>query len=64
MDKSIKMEIAKIPEKYDSTFNNIDYKNDYPAIFPKFKTPVIFGVRGIKPCDLLGIYDEIKIILK
>ncbi|KPV47524.1 hypothetical protein SE19_00670 [Acidiplasma aeolicum] len=60
MDKSIKMEIAKIPEKYDSTFNNIDYKNDYPAIFPKFKTPVIFGVRGIKPCDLLGIYDEIK----
>ncbi len=60
INKNVKMEIAKIPEKYDTTFNNIDIDNNYPAIFPKPKTPVIFGIRGINDNDLINAYNEIK----
>ncbi len=55
-----KMEISTIPESFRSTFNNIDIKNKYPAIFPKPKTPVIFGVRGINRDDLITTYDKIQ----
>lgn len=60
IDKNIKMKISEIPEKYDTTFNNIDINNNYPAIFPKPKTPVILGIRGINYNDLIKIYNEIK----
>jgi tRNA(Ile2)-agmatinylcytidine synthase len=60
IDHDEKMEISKLPEKYASTFNNIDFQNKYPAIFPKPKTPVIFGVRGIVKNDLINIYEEIQ----
>ena len=55
-----KIDISSIPESFYSTFNNIDIKNRYPAIFPKPKTPVIFGVRGVDKNDLITIYDRIK----
>ena len=55
-----KMEISRIPEKYASTFNNIDAVNSYPAIFPKPKTPVVMGIRGIAKNDLINIYEEIQ----
>ncbi len=55
-----KMEISKVPEKYNSTFNNIDLQNKYPAIFPTPKTPVILGIRGVARNDLMDIYEEIK----
>lgn len=60
LDHDEKMEISKIPEKYVSTFNNIDLQNKYPAIFPKPKTPVVFGIRGIDRNDLIKIYEEIQ----
>ncbi|AAT43962.1 tRNA(Ile)(2)-agmatinylcytidine synthase [Picrophilus oshimae] len=60
IEKDKKMDIAMIPEKYQSTFNNIDYKNKYPAIFPKPKTPVIFGIRGISRDDIFKSYMEIR----
>ncbi len=60
LQRDTKLSMASIPEKYESTFNNIDYANNYPAIFPKFKTPVIFGIRGVNSYDLLKIYDEMK----
>ncbi len=60
IDKNTKMKIAEIPEKYNTTFNNIDRDNNYPAIFPKQKTPVIFGIRGTNEGDLIKIYGEIK----
>jgi tRNA(Ile2)-agmatinylcytidine synthase len=55
-----KMAISLLPEAYKSTFNNIDLENNYPAIFPKPKTPVIFGVRGIDKNDLISIYGKIQ----
>jgi tRNA(Ile2)-agmatinylcytidine synthase len=55
-----KMAISEIPESFNSTFNNIDIKNKYPAIFPKPKTPVIFGIRGVNRNDLISIYDKIQ----
>lgn len=55
-----KMEISLVPENYRSTFNNIDIKNRYPAIFPKPKTPVVFGIRGIVKSDLVSSYDRIQ----
>ncbi len=60
IDNTTKMRIASIPEMYKSTFNNIDIKNNYAAIFPKPKTPVIFGVRGVDDNDLFEIYNKIK----
>jgi tRNA(Ile2)-agmatinylcytidine synthase len=41
-----KMGAAKVAERITGSFNNIDLRNGYPAIFPKERTPVVFGVRG------------------
>ncbi|MEM0139303.1 MAG: tRNA(Ile)(2)-agmatinylcytidine synthase [Ferroplasma sp.] len=60
LNAELKMELASIPEQYNSTFNNIDLANNYPAIFPKPKTPVIFGIRGINSQDLIMAYSRIK----
>ncbi len=60
LQRDIKLSMASIAEKYKSTFNNIDHANSYAAIFPKFKTPVIFGVRGVDSHDLLKAYNDIK----
>jgi tRNA(Ile2)-agmatinylcytidine synthase len=55
-----KMDISAIADVYRSTFNNIDLENKYPAMFPKPKTPVILGIRGIDKSDLIGIYNKIQ----
>ncbi|WP_337860731.1 tRNA(Ile)(2)-agmatinylcytidine synthase [Ferroplasma sp.] len=55
-----KIMISLIPEEYQTTFNNVDLENNYPAIFPKPKTPVIFGVRGVDKNDLISIYGKIQ----
>ncbi|MGC8608553.1 MAG: TiaS agmantine-binding domain-containing protein [Thermoplasmata archaeon] len=63
IDHSIKMEAARIADDNVTTFNNIDEANHYPAIFPHPKTPVIYGVRGFNPDELLKVSDRIETIL-
>lgn len=62
MDIEMKKIIGRIAESYDSTFNNIDVEDGKVALFPVERTPVIFGIRGTSPEDLLQIADEIRLI--
>lgn len=54
-----KMRIAEMCDSIPGTFNNIDRVNRYPAVFPKQRTPVIMGIRGTDPSEILGSYPEI-----
>ena len=42
-----KMECAGFADRTEGTFNSLDIKNSYPAIFPNPRTPVVYGIRGI-----------------
>ena len=48
-----KMDLARQADLIPGTFNNVDLENGYPAIFPRERTPVIFGIRGRDPEALL-----------
>lgn len=72
LDHSIKMEAAEYADSIPGTFNSVDRDNRYPAIFPKEKTPVMYGIRSTGYEGLLeasetldsmfGIRNEGKII--
>jgi len=49
-----------IEENYPSTFDSYDLVNDYNAIRPTTKTPVLFGIRGTNYLDLLESLKNIK----
>lgn len=49
-----KMLYAESAETIPGSFNNIDRRNSYAAIFPRERTPVIFGIRGRDPEALLS----------
>ncbi len=49
-----KMGAAVMADGIEGSFNNIDHSNNYAAIFPKERTPVVFGVRGTDPDALLN----------
>ena len=48
MDPKAKLELAMESDTFSSTFNNIDITNQYAAIFPKERTPVVAGVRSLR----------------
>ena len=43
-----------------STFDNYDYENNYTAIMPNSRTPVLFGIRGTMPEELIKAKDIVK----
>lgn len=45
-DTGTMLKIAECADGITGTFNNVDRRNRYPAIFPSDRTPVIAGVRG------------------
>ena len=49
MDKHTKM-----------TFNNYDYENDHVAITPGSPCPILFGIRGDSPAELLKAREMIR----
>lgn len=52
----------KVAEKFDEvsdTFNNLDRRNRYPAIFPKERTPVLCGVRGLSEEAILKSFPVV-----
>ncbi len=57
----IKERIGEIAESFKSTFNNMDRENGTVCLFPKERTPVIYGIRGINPEDLMKIQDKISL---
>ncbi|UCE36025.1 MAG: DUF1743 domain-containing protein [Thermoplasmata archaeon] len=52
--------VIEMDRKFPSTFNNYDMHNKVVAITPNSPCPVLFGIRGDKPRDLLKAKDSIK----
>lgn len=59
INKKVKNEIANIAEKYSSTFNNLEKDEDVISLFPKERTPVIYGIRSKNSENLRKIQMEI-----
>lgn len=60
IEKSVKERIGEIAESYASTFNNVDYENESVCLFPRERTPVIYGIRGLHYEDLMEIQKTIS----
>lgn len=54
-----KLEIASFAESYPGSFNNVDVDNGYAAIFPKERTPVVYGIRAVNGDELLEFSDSL-----
>ncbi|MFA5771619.1 MAG: tRNA(Ile)(2)-agmatinylcytidine synthase [Thermoplasmata archaeon] len=54
------MSVIRMDKKFPSTFNNYDYENKKVIIAPHSPCPVLFGIRGDNPNDLLKSYTMIK----
>ncbi len=52
--------VIKMDKRFASTFNNYDYKNKVVVISPKSPCPVLFGIRGDDPKDLLEAKGTIR----
>lgn len=57
--RNLKMAVAERFDSIELTFNNIDRRNRYPAIFPKERTPVLFGVRGLSHQAIMKSHPSI-----
>ncbi|RLF49212.1 MAG: DNA-binding protein [Thermoplasmata archaeon] len=51
--------VIAMDKEFPSTFNNYDYNNDYIAIAPNTKCPVLFGIRGDDDKELLDAMREV-----
>jgi len=45
--------VVRMDRAFPSTFNNYDYRNRHVAIAPSSPCPVLFGIRGLVPADLI-----------
>jgi len=52
-------EVIDLDQRLKHTFDNYDYRNKHISIKPNSKTPVLYGVRGTDPQELL---ESLKII--
>lgn len=55
-----KLEISNFAESTGITFDSVDNRNRRPAIFPREKTPVVYGVRGVEPDSLIRLSMDIN----
>lgn len=54
-----KFRVAELCETIPWTFNNIDRENNYPAVFPKERTPVVMGIRGNSGAALIDSFPAV-----
>ncbi len=52
--------VISMDKKFSSTFNNFDYDENHIVIAPNSPCPVLFGVRGDNPDDLIPAMSLIK----
>jgi tRNA(Ile2)-agmatinylcytidine synthase len=52
--------VIDMDKKTKWTFDNYDYENRYIAIKPNSKTPVLYGIRGLNPKELIKAKDMVK----
>ncbi len=50
-------EVRLLDNRFPMTFNNYDEKNDHVAILPNTDCPVLYGVRGDNPRELMNVPD-------
>lgn len=55
-----KSSVVAMDRKYKSTFNNYDYEEDSIVITPNSPCPVLFGIRGETPDDLLPAMSVVE----
>lgn len=55
-DKTVK----KIDKKFPSTFDNFDYENNHNRLVPNSPCPILYGIRGDNPKDLIEAKSLIK----
>ena len=55
-----KIKIAGEADLHDCTFDSIDRLNRRPAIFPRERTPVVYGIRGTDPVALKNIAEDLN----
>ena len=60
IDEDVKRKIGRIAESYESTFNNLDAEDGKICLFPRERTPVIYGVRALEFHELKQVQDEIN----
>ena len=53
-------DISHLDERFPSTFNNYDHFTGRPAIIPHTSCPVLYGVRGDSPLDLIAARSSIS----
>ncbi|MGC8562247.1 MAG: TiaS agmantine-binding domain-containing protein [Thermoplasmata archaeon] len=49
-----------IEQSFPDTFDSFDFNNNYNAIRPTTKTPVLFGIRGVDPARLITYRSNVK----
>ena len=54
-----RMECALLADGVEGTFNSVDRRNRYPAIFPNPRTPVVYGIRGVNMEKLPGASEAV-----
>lgn len=59
LEHETRIKIAEESDSIPHTFNNIDRRNGYAAIFPKERTPVLMGIRGFSSEHILDEFSEI-----
>jgi tRNA(Ile2)-agmatinylcytidine synthase len=52
--------VVAMDKQFSSTFNNYDYDENHVVIAPNSPCPVLFGIRGDDPDDLLPAMSTIK----
>ncbi len=55
-----KRSVIEMDRKTRYTFDNYDYENDYMAIKPNARTPVLYGIRGLEPGELIVAKDIVR----
>ncbi len=57
--KSLKEEISSSVHRMGTTFDSFDPENRRAAMFPSSRTPIIYGIRGSSPSDLIRVRESI-----
>jgi tRNA(Ile2)-agmatinylcytidine synthase len=52
--------VVRMDKRTKMTFNNFDYENDHVAIVPASPCPILFGIRGDSPAELLEARKMIR----
>jgi len=53
-------DVGRLDPRFPSTFNNYDAEDGRPAIIPHTTCPVLYGIRGDSPLDLIAAMRSVR----